>query len=213
MTSEGFAAFALRARENGIADAALLGAFEKAGRERFAHPTHRPVIWAPRSLPIDCGETLESPDLQIAMLARLDLAPGQRILEIGTGSGFTAAVLGARADRLLTVERYRTLASLAREQMKRLGFDQVTVRHGNGLHAVEPDDGPFDRIVAWASFPEVPRQLSDMLASNGIAVIAVGAPDERQIVTRLQKVGSRFERTDFTCARMQPLADTAARAL
>ncbi|RLQ88008.1 rRNA adenine N-6-methyltransferase family protein [Notoacmeibacter ruber] len=210
MMSEGFAAFALRARENGITDPALVSAFEKAGRDHFVDPAYRDAIWQPRSLPIKCGETLESPDQQIRILARLDLKPGLNVLEIGTGSGFTAAVIGAQAEKLISVERYRTLATAAAGQMKRLGFTHVSIRHGSAFDVLETGEGPFDRMIVWSSFSELPRNISNMMASGGIAVLAIGEPEQQQTVARLEKVGSRFERTDFATARMQPLAEEKA---
>ncbi len=210
MMSEGFAAFALRARENGITDPDLVSAFERAGRPHFVDAAHRDAIWSPRSIPIECGQTLESPDLQIALLSALDLKPGQRLLEIGTGSGFSAAVLAAQADRVLSIERYRTLAASASEQMKRLGFDHAIIRHGNAFDALEPEEGPFDRIVVWAAFDRLPGHLAGWLCGGGVAIVTIGLPDEPQSVVKLEKIGSRFERTDFAEARMQPLAEQKA---
>lgn len=213
MMSEGFAAFALRARENGITDPALVSAFEKAGRTHFVDAAYRKDVWSPRSFPIECGETLESPDFQIALLSKLGLEPGQRVLEIGTGSGFCTAVLAAQADKLLSIERYRTLAASASEQMKRLGFHHAHIRHGNAFDALQPEEGPFDRIVVWASFESLPGHLAGWLCGGGVAVVAIGEADEVQTVARLEKIGSRFERTDFAEARMQPLAEEKARYL
>ncbi|MCP1199385.1 rRNA adenine N-6-methyltransferase family protein [Notoacmeibacter sp. MSK16QG-6] len=214
MMSEGFAAFALRARESGITDPALVSAFEKAGRAHFVDAAHRDQVWSPRCFPIACGETLESPDFQIALLSKLDLEPGQRVLEIGAGSGFCTAVLAAQADKLLSIERYRTLAASAGEQIKRLGLDNhVIIRHGSAFEALEREEGPFDRIVIWASFDQLPGHLAGWLSGGGVAVVAIGAADELQTVARLEKIGSRFERTDFAQARMQPLAEQKAQYL
>jgi protein-L-isoaspartate(D-aspartate) O-methyltransferase len=163
-------------------------------------------------IPIECGEVVEGIDMQALTLAALDLAPGQRVLEVGTGSGYTAALLGQLAGRVLSVERFRTLAELARQRLEALSLDNVVVRHADGARGM-PAEGPFDRIVVWAAFESHPRLFVDMLSTGGVMVAAIGPGDGEQALARLSKVGSRFEREDIGRVRLQPLVEGLAAAL
>src|SRR5690606_14374704 len=111
------------------------------------------------------------------------LASGQRVLEIGSGSGFTAALIGRLAGRVLSVERYKTLAGLARQRLEALGLDNVVVRHADGSRPLA-SEGPFDRIVVWAAFDSHPRAFVDMLSTGGVLVAPVGPADGEQILMR-----------------------------
>jgi protein-L-isoaspartate(D-aspartate) O-methyltransferase len=163
-------------------------------------------------LPIECGEAIEGVDLQARALAALDIQPGQKVLEIGTGSGFTAALMGRLSGRVLSLERYRTLCDLARQRLEALQLGNVIVRHADGRDGAAAD-GPFDRIIAWAAYPELPRQLSDQLSTGGIMIAPIGRSEEKQQLARLAKFGSRFERTDIEIVRLQPIFEGLAQAI
>jgi protein-L-isoaspartate(D-aspartate) O-methyltransferase len=201
---EAFAAFLLRIRARGIDDRALIGAIESVPRRNFVAARWHEALWSRGVLPIDCGQSIEPIDLQALMLHALGLTSSHRVLEIGTGSGFTAAVMGRLAGKIISLERFRRLTEQAKQQLEALGFAHVIVRQAEGSGGL-PAEGPFDRIIAWAAFDSVPRHFVDQLSTNGIMVAPLGPGDGVQSVTRLTKVGSRFEREDIAEARFQPL--------
>ena len=203
---EGFAAFLLRCRARGLHDLDLLKAIETVPRRAFVASEHAGLAYRDRSIPIECGETLEGLDLQATMIAALGVTSGHRVLEIGTGSGYTAAVLGRLASRVTTVERFKTLANLAQQRLADLSIGNVVVRHDNALKLEPGQDGPFDRIIAWAAFDAVPRHYVDLLATQGILVAAIGPEEGVQTLAKLTKVGSRFEREDIGSVRFQLLS-------
>lgn len=202
---EGFASFLLRMRALGINNRDLFAAIEATPRRNFVPAQWQHAVWSMGMIPIECGEALEGIDLQARALAALDPAPGQRVLEIGAGSGFTAALLGRMAGRVLSVERFRTLAGLATQRLEALALSNVVVRHADGSKGM-PADGPFDRIIVWAAFDAYPRAFVDMLSTGGVMVAPIGPAEGAQVLVRLSKVGSRFEREDITEVRLQPLA-------
>jgi protein-L-isoaspartate(D-aspartate) O-methyltransferase len=163
-------------------------------------------------VPIECGETLEGADLQAAVIAALQLEPGHRVLEVGTGSGFTAAVMARMAARVVTVDRYRTLVEQARQRFETLGISNAFARLADGSNGL-PGEGPFDRIVVWASFDSLPRPFIDQLSTNGIMIAPIGLPEEVQLLAKLTKVGSRFEREDIARVRLQPVVKGVAAAI
>ncbi len=209
---EAFAAFLLRCRARGLADKALLSAMEATPRRAFVPAQHEALAWSDRMLPIECGEAIEGVDLQATVLSSLAIDPSHRVLEIGTGSGYTGAVMGRLAARVLTVERYRTLARGARERLEALGITNVSVRHMDGTNGVVAE-GPYDRIVVWAAFEGLPRVFVDQLATGGVLIAPIGPAEGSQQIARLTKVGSRFDREDIGTARLQPLASGVAAAI
>jgi protein-L-isoaspartate(D-aspartate) O-methyltransferase len=209
---EGFAAFLLRLRGKGSVPKALVAAFEATPRRMFLAGQYHPVAWSDRMLPIECGEAMEGADLQAAVIAALGLEPGNRVMEIGTGTGFTAAVMARLAGRVVTIDRYRTLAEQARQRFEALGIPNAFSRQADGATGL-PNEGPFDRIVAWVAFPDMPRFLLDQLSSGGVVIAAIGAEESEQVMTKLTKVGSRFEREDIGIVRFQPVLPGLAAVL
>ncbi len=201
---EGFAAFLLRLRGKGIVPKPLVSAFEATPRRAFLAAQLHPIAWTDRMLPIECGEAMEGADLQAAVIAALSLEPGSRVLEIGTGSGFTAAVMSRLAARVATIDRYRTLVEQARQRFEELGITNVIARQADGSSGLV-NEGPFDRIVVWAAFESLPRFLLEQLSSGGTVIAPIGPPEEEQVVAKLTKVGSRFEREDIGTVRLQPI--------
>jgi len=209
---EKFAAFLLRMRSTGLDRREIVAAIEATPRSTFVPAQWRADAWSDRSVPIECGEAIEGIDLQMRVLAALDLEPGCRVLEIGTGSGFTAAVMARLSARVLTVDRFKTLVELARQRHEALGLANVIVRQADGAQGM-PAEGPFDRIVCWASYETLPRNFADQLATGGIMASAIGPGDGVQVMERLAKLGSRFERTPLAEVRFQPMAAGIAAAL
>lgn len=206
---EAFAAFLLRMRARGLGDKALISAIEATPRRGFVPGQWQDHAWSDRMLPIECGEAIESLDLQVQIIAALDLDPSHRVLEIGTGSGFTAAAMSRLAARVLTLERYKTLCVQARQRMEALGISNVTVRQADGGNGMA-GEGPFDRIVSWAAFESLPRLFVDQLSSGGVLIAPIGPVEGEQALARLTKVGSRFDRADIGMVRLQPIASGVA---
>jgi protein-L-isoaspartate(D-aspartate) O-methyltransferase len=200
---EGFAAFLLRLRGKGTVSKALIAAIEATPRRSFISGHFHDLAWSERTLPIECGETIEGADLQAAVIATLAIEPTSRVLEIGTGSGYTAAVMSRLAARVVTIDRYKTLTEQARQRFDALGISNAIARQADGATGLA-GEGPFDRIVAWVAFDSLPRFLLEQLSSGGSVVAPIGPEEGEQIVAKLTKVGSRFEREDIGTVRFQP---------
>jgi protein-L-isoaspartate(D-aspartate) O-methyltransferase len=206
---EGFAAFLLRLRGKGIVAKNLIAAFEATPRRGFLPDRWQNVAWAEGMIPIECGEAIEGVDLQAEILHSLVIEPGHRVLEIGTGSGYSAAVMARLAARVVTVERYKTLTEQARQRFEALALTNAFVRQADGSNGLA-SEGPFDRIVAWAAFESLPRGFVDQLSSGGVMIAPIGSGEGEQALARLTKIGSRFEREDIGKVRLQPIASGVA---
>jgi protein-L-isoaspartate(D-aspartate) O-methyltransferase len=204
-----FAAFLLRLRGRGIASRDLVAAFEATPRRGFVPSQWQGDAWSNRMLPIECGEAIEGVDVQAAVIAALELQSGHRVLEVGTGSGFTAAVMAKLAGRVITLDRYKTLVGQARERFETIGIANVFARQADGSNGLAAE-GPFDRIVVWAAFDGLPRLFVDQLSSGGIMVAPIGPAEAPQTLAKLTKTGSRFDRQDIGTVRLQPLTPGVA---
>lgn len=189
----------------------LMSAFEAVPRQNFAPVMHLDDSYGSGHLPIECGQTMTSPDLVARILMALDIEAGSRVLEIGTGTGYQAALMGKMAERVVSLERWHTLSEKARMRLGAIEMDHVRVELADGKPG-KPGD-IFDRIIANCAFAEIPRHFLDQLSVNGVAIVPVGPPDGPQMLTRLVKVGSRFEASDLFTVRMQPLGEGVARAI
>ncbi len=157
-----------------ISNNSVLDAFMAVPRELFVDPAYRDESYADHPLPIFCGQTISQPTTVILMLQLLDVLPGQRVLEIGTGSGYNAALLAKLAGTVVTVERHEKLAEMARENLKLAGLENVVVIAGDGKKGCARL-APYDRIIVTAAAYQVPPQLKDQLAVGGFLVAPVGA--------------------------------------
>ncbi|KKX25382.1 protein-L-isoaspartate(D-aspartate) O-methyltransferase [Rhizobium sp. LC145] len=209
---EGFAALVLRLRAEGISDLDLLTAVEQTPRSQFVPPTLAEEAYSSRSIPIDCGAFMEGADLAVRLLYHLQVKPGHRVLEIGTGSGFTAAVMGRRAERVLTVDRYRTLVTGAQARMDALGLRNVVIRQADGVNGM-PGEGTFDRILVTGAFTAMPRFYADQLTHGGSMIAPLMVDEENCLMVRLTKMGSRFEREDLFPVPYLPLVPHIAAAM
>ncbi|QAY97435.1 protein-L-isoaspartate(D-aspartate) O-methyltransferase [Methylovirgula ligni] len=209
------AAFLLRLRSSGIRDLDLLRALEKVPREMFV--PHRFVDLARRdlALPIGCGQTLSEPSLVARMIAALGVTREQRVLEIGTGSGYATAILAEIGAQVVSIERFQTLAIAARLRLERLGRQNVEVIFADGL-GVPAAAGPFDRILIHARLDELPPDLVALLVSDGRIVVA--RPDRevawRQVLVELRRdaAGALVE-TQIGPCRLQALLPGIAQVL
>ncbi len=189
----------------------LMAAFEAVPRQNFVPVMHLDDSYGAGQLPIECGQTMTSPDLIARILMALDIGEGHRVLEIGSGTGYQAALIGKMAERVISIERWHTLAEKAQLRLATLELENVRVELGDGKQG-RPGD-IHDRIIANCAYGEIPRHFLDQLTTNGVAIAPVGPQDGPQMLTRLTKVGSRFEAVELFPVRMQPLIDGIAKAI
>ena len=204
--------FQLLLRRRGIVDHAVLKAMDEVPREEFVEPHTRDEAYADAALPIDCGQTISQPFVVAFMTEQLQLRPHHRVLEIGTGSGYQAAVLSHLAAEVVSVERFRTLADRARLRLQRLARDNVQVLTADGFDL--PDElGTFDRIIVTAAMEEGPQALLDRLTRDGILLAPVGPQDGVQSLTRFRRTGNEFTREELLGVRFVPALKGVARQL
>jgi protein-L-isoaspartate(D-aspartate) O-methyltransferase len=205
--------FQLALRRRGISDQAVLRAMEDVPREKFVAPGFIESAYADQALPIECGQTISQPFVVAYMTEQLEVGREHRVLEIGTGSGYQAAVLSRLAGEVVTIERYRTLADIARERLDGLGYGNVTVRVGDGMTGA-PDLAPFDRIMVTAAAEEVPEALVGQLAEGGKMVLPVGPRHDAQFLVKLTKEpDGGLTREELIAVRFVPLLPGQARQL
>lgn len=206
------AAFILGLRQRGIRDLAVLRAIELVPRPLFVDPMMRRHAYDDVALPIACGQTMSQPSLVATMTEALGVTADQTVLEVGTGSGYQAAVLSHLAARVVTVDRYRSLVSEAQTRFEVLGLRNVTAYVGDGMNGM-PARAPFDRILVTAAAPDIPPALMDQLKLGGVIVAPLGAPEEVQTLVRIVKEQSGRTRTDLMKVRFVPLVPGAAATL
>jgi protein-L-isoaspartate(D-aspartate) O-methyltransferase len=205
--------FQLALRRRGISDQAVLRAMEEVPRENFVAPGFTDSAYADQALPINCGQTISQPFVVAYMTEQLEVGSQHRILEIGTGSGYQAAVLSRLAREVVTIERYRTLADTARERLHTLGYTNVTVRLGDGM-AGAPDLAPFDRIMITAAAEDVPDALVAQLTAGGKMVLPVGPRHDAQYLVKLTKrADGELTHEELIAVRFVPLLPGQAREL
>jgi protein-L-isoaspartate(D-aspartate) O-methyltransferase len=205
--------FQLALRRRGISDQAVLRAMEEVPRENFVAPGFTDSAYADQALPIDCGQTISQPFVVAYMTEQLEVGPQHSILEIGSGSGYQAAILSRLAREVVTIERYRTLADTARKRLQTLGCMNVTVRLGDGM-AGAPDLAPFDRIMVTAAAEVVPDALVAQLTAGGKMVLPVGPRHDAQYLVKLTKqADGELTREELIAVRFVPLLPGQAREL
>jgi len=204
--------FMLDLRRRGISDKAVLRAMDEVPREHFVESTLVGEAYFDRALPIACGQTISQPYLVAYMTEQLRVEPDHRVLEVGAGSGYQAAVLSRLAREVISIERYRTLAEAARSRLATLGFDNVDVRVGDGLLGV-PDRAPYDRIMVTAAAETVPDELVKELADNGVMILPLGPHDGTQRLIKLTKTKDGIRQEELIDVRFVPLLPGQAREL
>ena len=204
--------FQLSLRRRGISDRSVLRAMEAVPRDQFVAATDREQAWRDTALAIACGQTISQPFVVAYMTEQLQLQPGHRVLEIGTGSGYQAAILSKLARDVLSIERYRTLADSARARLERLELHNVEVMLGDG-YAVPASVGSFDRIIVTAAMEEVPDALLGRLEPEGILIAPVGPQAGVQTLIRYRKTGDLYERKALVDVRFVPALKGVAREM
>lgn len=204
--------FQLTLRRRGISDLAVLRAMEEVPREQFVDTADREYAYRDSALGIACGQTISQPFVVAYMTEQLQLKRDHRVLEIGTGSGYQAAVLSRLCKHVLTIERYRTLADTARERLERLGYYNIEVLFGDGFD-VPAGAGDFDRIIVTAAMEEIPDKLLQRLEIGGVLIAPVGPHHGTQTLVRVVRTETGFDRRDLVDVRFVPALPGVAREL
>jgi len=204
--------FQLNLRRRGISDQTVLRVMEEIPREAFVEEGDRADAYRDSALGIACGQTISQPFVVAYMTEQLQLQKHHRVLEIGTGSGYQAAILSRLASQVLTVERYRTLADRARARLEKLGCYNVEVMWGDGFD-IPSDVGNFDRIIVTAAMQQIPDPLTQRLEPGGILIAPVGPQQGIQTLVRMVNTGTGFKRRELVDVRFVPALPGIAREL
>ena len=182
----------------------MIEAIRSVAREDFVAGHQYRSAYEDHPLPIGCGQTISQPYVVALMAEAAEIEPGDRVLEIGTGSGYGAAVLAQLAAEVITLERHVELADSARAALREAGVDNVTTIHSDGILGY-PDAAPYAAIVVTAASPQVPEALVDQLADGGRLVMPVGREGRTQRLLCLRRVGDEVEQRDLGAVAFVPL--------
>lgn len=196
--------FALRSK--GVTDPAVLGAMEAVDRAVFVRGHFAERAYEDMPLPIPCGQTISQPSVVGLMTQALAVGPQDKVLEVGTGSGYQAAILARLARRVYTVDRHRRLVISARETFAELGIGNVTAAHSDGCFGL-PEQAPFDRILVTAAAEDPPGPLLAQLRPGGIMVLPVGQSDAVQSLIRVRRTETGFDYDELRSVRFVPLLE------
>ncbi len=202
----------LALRQAGVTEQRLSEAMEKTPRDRFVPVMFRESAWENVELPIDCGQVLTRPVTVAQVIHALDVQREHTVLEIGTGTGYPAAVLSRLARRVYSVDRYRTLVDRAREVLDQVGAPRVELRLADGFMGW-PEAAPFDRIVLWAAVADVPAAILQQLAPGGRLAAAVTRDGEQQLTLFIKDGEGALSETPLMKSRFTPLQNGVAREL
>ncbi len=201
--------YMLMLRNSGVRDKRVLQAMELIPRHPFAEGQFRQHAYEDAALPIPSGQTLSMPSIVGKMTQALDVGPRHKVLEIGTGTGFQAAVLSQLARRVYSVERHRDLARSAQATLQDLGIVNVTVITGDGGLGLE-GQAPFDRIILTAAAEDTPSNLLAQLKEGGIMVLPVGQSDAVQTLIKVTKTEKGLDYEELQEVRFVPLVEGIA---
>lgn len=204
--------FQLTLRRRGISDQAVLRTMEEVPREAFVQKGDLSYAYRDSALGIECGQTISQPFVVAYMTEQLGVQKSHRVLEIGTGSGYQAAVLAKLCREVVSVERYRTLAESARKRLQQLGYDNVEVILGDGYDLPE-NLGSFDRIIVTAAMEQIPEKLLGLLRPGGVLIAPVGAHHGIQTLVRVVRTEAGFDRKELVDVRFVPALPGIAREL
>ena len=196
--------FALRSR--GVTDTRVLTAMEKIDRGLFVRGIFSDRAYEDMPLPIACGQTISQPSVVGLMTQALAVNPRDTVLEVGTGSGYQAAVLSQLARRVYTVDRYRRLVREASDLFRQLDLANVTAFTADGSHGL-PDQAPFDRIIVTAAAEDPPGPLLEQLKPGGIMVLPVGQSDAVQSLIKVTRTARGFDYEELRPVRFVPLVE------
>lgn len=199
----------MKLRSAGVTDTRVLAAIEGVPREMFVPETFRDRAYEDTALPIEKGQTISQPSVVAWMTWALDVNDRMRVLEIGTGSGYQAAILARMCRRVYTIERHKELLRVAEQRFSELGFNNITTQYGDGAKGWKAA-APFDRIIVTAAATEVPSSLLEQLAPDGVMVIPVGSGTADQILLRIRRTPGGFQTQHLLPVRFVPLVPDVA---
>ena len=192
-------------RRRGIAQPVILDAFRAVPREAFVGEHYAHLAYGDHPLPIEADQTISQPYIVALMIEAAAIKAGETVLEVGSGSGYAAAVISRIADRVIGIERQHDLVEAARERLRRLGYDNVEIIEGDGTRGW-PDGAPYDAILAAASGSHVPQLLIDQLRPGARLVMPIGEPGEVQRLVRVTKdERGLLQQSDLGAVRFVPL--------
>lgn len=194
----------LHLKRRGIRDKRVLAAMLAVPRERFVREGLEEFAYEDSALPIEQEQTISQPYIVAAMIEAAEVRPGDHVLEVGAGSGYSAAVLGQIAKQVIAIERHSALAKLAAARMATLGYHNVDVRAGDGTRGA-PEDAPFDAILVAAGGPYIPGTLKEQLKIGGILIIPVGDPGEQKLCKVMRIGQDRYYEEDLGAVMFVPL--------
>jgi protein-L-isoaspartate(D-aspartate) O-methyltransferase len=209
--AEEVAKLVLELRGAGVTDPRILGALERVPRALFVPPLFRERAYENVALPIGHGQTISQPLVVARMTEALEVSERHIVLEIGTGSGYQAAVLARLARRVFTVERHRAMLKAAEERFRQLRLHNITVRFGDGTKGW-PEQPSFDRIMVTAAAESIPDAILESLAEDGVLVAPVGADKRDQSLLRVRRNGGGFTTEELGAVRFVPLVAGLPRA-
>jgi protein-L-isoaspartate(D-aspartate) O-methyltransferase len=192
-------------RRRGVRDPRVLAAMERVERHRFVDPEHLTLAYEDCALPIGLGQSISQPYMVAAMTEALEPEPGDRVLEVGTGSGYQTAVLAELVSEMYTIERLEELSHKAQSVLAALGYANIRFRVGDGSKGW-PEAAPFDGIIVTAAAAQVPDPLLEQLAEGACLVIPVGAAPDQDLY-QIRRSGDRYERRFITRCRFVPLVE------
>jgi protein-L-isoaspartate(D-aspartate) O-methyltransferase len=173
-------------RRRGIAEPHIVDAFLSVPREEFVSPANAHLAYGDHPLPIEAGQTISQPYIVALMIQAAAIKPGDKVLEVGAGSGYAAAIMSRIADKVIGIERQHELVEVASERLRRLGYDNVEIVESDGTKGW-PDEAPYDAILAAASGSHVPQGLIAQLAPGGRLVMPIGSPGWAQELVKVTK--------------------------
>ncbi|MDJ0824846.1 MAG: protein-L-isoaspartate(D-aspartate) O-methyltransferase [Rhodobacter sp.] len=206
LDAEGKMQFLFALRSKGVTDKRVLQAMETVDRGEFVTGLFAERAYEDMPLPIACGQTISQPAVVGLMTQALDVRPRDKVLEVGTGSGYQAAILSQLARRVYTVDRHRRLVREARAVFDRLGLVNITAITGDGSHGL-PDQAPFDRILVTAAAEDPPGPLLAQLREGGIMVLPVGQSDAVQSLIKVTKTADGLDYDELRPVRFVPLVE------
>lgn len=199
-------------RRQGVTDTDVLSALETTPREMFVPEVFQDRAYDNVALPIDAGQTISQPYIVAYMTAALELKPSHRVLEVGTGSGYQAAILAKLVKRVYTIERHAVLAEQAQQRFRQLKLFNIDVRVSDGVRGW-PGQAPFDRIIVTAAAREkAPEELLNQLNIKGLIVIPIDRGVDGQVLVRIRRTAQGYQSTDLLPVKFVPLLEGVAKS-
>ena len=208
---EAKAVLMLKLRRIGISSKEILGCIESLDRSDFVSESFLDRCLEDIALPIDCGQTISQPSLVALMTQQLEIPQRSKVLEIGTGSGYQTAILSRLSSRVYSIERYKTLAEMAKKRLERLNIWNVTILLQDGFFGYAPQ-APFDRIILTAAVEEIPNLIISQLKVGGIMIVPVGLPNQKQSLLKVIKNEKGLDITELMSVRFVQMKEGLVKA-